>query len=66
MMKDIAFWIISIIFYIIYFLIFKFTIGNLFSISALSNIIIIFILTVVNIPLSIFTAEKVFSIIQEK
>lgn len=56
----------SVVFYVIYFLIFRYTVGDLFPISPVSNIIIIFILTVINIPLSVFSTEKIFSIIKKQ
>ncbi len=64
--KNLVYWMVSIVFYVIYFLIFKYSIGNLFPISPMSNFIIIFVLTVINIPLSIFSAGKIFSIIEKQ
>lgn len=64
--KNLVYWMVSIIFYVIYFLIFKYTIGNLFPISPMSNFIIIFILTIINIPLSVFSTSKLFSIIEKQ
>ena len=66
MAKNIAYWLVSIVFYVIYFLIFKYTIGDLFPISPMSNFIIIFVLTIINIPLSIFSTVKLFSIIEKQ
>lgn len=66
MKRSIVFWMLSIIFYIIYFSIFDFTLGNLFPTSGVSNFILLFILIVINIPLSIISTEKLFSIIKEK
>ena len=66
MSKNLVRWLMNIVFYIIYFLIFKHTLGKLFPISPVSNVIIIFILIVVNIPLSILTTEKIFSIIEKE
>ncbi len=65
MLKNFVRWLMSIVFYIIYFLIFKYTVGNSFPISPVSNVIIIFILIVINIPLSVFTTGKIFSIIEK-
>lgn len=64
--KNLVRWSMNIVFYVIYFLIFKYTVGNLFPISPISNVIIIFILTVINIPLSIFSTGKIFSIIEKQ
>lgn len=64
--KNLVRWLISVVFYIIYFVIFKYTVGDLFPISPVSNFIIIFILTVINIPLSLFSAGKIFSIIEKQ
>jgi len=64
--KNLVYWIVSIVFYVIYFLIFKYTIGDLFPISPMSNFIIIFILTIINIPLSILSTVKLFSIIEKQ
>lgn len=66
MAKKLVRWSMNIIFYVIYFLIFKNTVGRLFPISPVSNAIIIFILIVINIPLSIFTTEKIFTIIAKE
>ena len=64
--KNLVYWMVSIVFFVIYFLIFKYSIGNLFPISPMSNFIIIFVLTVINIPLSVFSTEKIFSIIENQ
>lgn len=65
MAKKLVRWLMNIGFYVIYFLLFQYTIGNLFPISPVSNVAIIFILVIINIPLSIFSIEKVFSIIEK-
>ncbi len=64
-MKKVIYVIMTILFYGGYFLLFDLTLGNKFPISPISNMIMVFILVVVMIPLSMFTTEKFFKIIQK-
>lgn len=65
MKKNLIFWIISVVFYVVYFKIFDFVLGKIFPISPVSNVIILFILTVINIPLALLSSEKLISIIKK-
>lgn len=65
MRKKLVRWSMNIVFYIIYFLILQYIENKLLPISPISNVIIIFVLIGINIPLSIFTTEKIFSIIEK-
>ena len=66
MVKTVVRWVMNIVFYVIYFLIYDYTVGSSLSVTQASNIISMFILIVINIPLSVFSTEKVFSIIEKK
>lgn len=65
MKKKLIFWAISIVFFIIYFKILKFFLGDILPINPVSNVLVILIIIVVNIPLSVFSTEKIFSIIKK-
>ena len=65
MKKKIIYWIVGIVFYIIYFLISKFIFEDLIPLNPMGSFIAILILTVVNIPLSVFSTEKLISMIKE-
>ncbi len=65
MKKKLIFWVIAIVFFIIYFQIFNFFMRGILPINPVSNVLVILILIVVNIPLSVFSTEKIFSIIRK-
>lgn len=68
MKKNIVYWGICIAFFGLYFKILGFVWGKFVpfdTVNAVTNIIQIFIVVVVNIPLSVICTEKVFEIIKK-
>lgn len=64
MAKKIVFFLMSIVFYIIYFFIFDYIIARRLPINPMWNAFSLFILIVINIPLSVATSVKIFSVIE--
>nr|WP_312578031.1 hypothetical protein [Sedimentibacter sp.] len=66
MKKTIVYWGACIIFFIINFKILRFIYDKFVPFNTITDIIAIFIIIFVNIPLSVICTEKVFSIIREE
>ncbi len=64
MKERIAFFAITLIFYIAYFKILQWGWDKFIPFNRISNIIVLFILVVVNIPLSLISAEKTIRLIK--
>lgn len=66
MAKTVVRWLMNMMFFIIYFVIYDYTIGSSLPVTVASNLISLFMLTVINIPLCVASTEKVFSIIEKQ
>ncbi|MBP1925102.1 putative membrane protein YwzB [Sedimentibacter acidaminivorans] len=66
MKKTIVYWGISIIFFIINFKILGFIYDKFVPSNTITDIMVIFIIIFINIPLSVICTEKVFSIVREE
>lgn len=66
MKKTIVYWGISIIFFIINIKIIGFIYDKFVPSNTITDIMVIFIIIFINIPLSVICTEKVFSIIKEE
>ncbi|NLM04969.1 MAG: hypothetical protein GX214_08120 [Clostridiales bacterium] len=64
MKKNIVRWLMNIAFYVIYFLIYDYIFGRKLPANLMWNLFSLFVLTVINIPLSVVSTAKVFSIIE--
>lgn len=65
-MKDIIYWIICIIFFALYFHILKFIWNTFIPFNTITDLVSLFIMIFVNIPLSVVSTEKIFTVIKEK
>lgn len=65
MKKNLLFYLIAIVFFILYFCLFKYTLGRIMPFGATGNMISIFIIIIVNIPLSVFSTEKLIKEIKQ-
>lgn len=65
MAKKVLRWSMTIIFYVIYFLIFDYLIGKRLPISPMGNVFGLLVLILINIPLSVASTAKVFSILEK-
>ncbi len=66
MSKNIIRWLTNIVFFIIYFVVYDYIIGRRLPIGLGGNLLSLFILIFINIPLSVFTSVKVLSVIGNK
>jgi len=66
MKKTIVYWAICVIFFILNFKILEFIYDKVVPFNTITDIIAIFIIIFVNIPLSVICTEKAFSIIKEE
>ncbi len=66
MSKNIIRWLTNIVFFIIYFVVYAYIIGRRLPIGLGGNLLSLFILIFINIPLSVFTSVKVLSVIGNK
>lgn len=64
MKKRIVFFAVALIFYIAYFKILQWGLDKFIPFNRISNIIALFLLVVVNIPLSLISAEKTIRLIK--
>ncbi len=62
MAKRFVFWIIFIAFYVLFFMILKFVWNRFIPFNVLSDIIGIFVLIVINIPLSAICTQKLINV----
>lgn len=66
MVKRIVFWFIFVVFYILFFKILQFIWDEFVPFNSLTNIISLFILVVVNIPLSVISTQKLIEVIKRE
>lgn len=64
MISRIVFWGFTVVFFVIYFLIFRYLWDLLLPWNLYTDIIAFFIIIFVNIPLSVFSADKIIKIIR--
>lgn len=64
MKSRIVFWGFTVVFFVIYFLIFRYLWDFLLPWNLYTDIIAFFIIIFVNIPLSVFSADKIIKIIR--
>lgn len=65
MKKNFIFYLIAGAFFILYFYIFRDTLGRFVPHGPIGNMIVVFIVVIVNIPLSVFSAEKLINAIRK-
>lgn len=64
MAKKIVRWLMIIVFYAIYFLLFDYIIGRNLPLAFIWDLFSLFVITAINIPLSVASTTKVFYIIE--
>lgn len=66
MKKNVVCWLICIAFFIIYFLLIKYIWNKFIPFNTSTDLIALFIIIFINIPLSIISTQKVFEIIKKE
>lgn len=66
MMKRLVFWGICIVFFVLFFKILKFIWDRFVPFNSLTDVISIFILVFINIPLSVICAEKIITVLKQE